>query len=75
MFKEPNLSKALEHRRQAADCGPFAANAQSAEDRTLLLHMQRLLLDRADRLDGLPPGLAAATEGAYGSAPFVTGAR
>jgi len=55
MFKEPNLSKALEHRRQAADCGLFAANAQSAEDRTLLLHMQRLLLDRADLLDGFPP--------------------
>jgi len=31
MFKEPNLSKALKHWRQVADCGLFAAIAQSAE--------------------------------------------
>jgi hypothetical protein len=53
--KAPNLSNTSKHRRQAADCGLLAANAQSAGDRTLLLHLQRSLLDRAEWLDGLPP--------------------
>jgi hypothetical protein len=50
--------KALRHRREAAACGVFAANAKSATDRELLLRMQRSLLTRAyheDWLDGLPP--------------------
>jgi hypothetical protein len=52
------LSKVSTHRRHAATCGLFAANARSAADRELLLRMQRSLLDRArhdDWLDGLPP--------------------
>jgi hypothetical protein len=52
------LSKVSAHRRHAAACGFFAANARSAADRELLLRMQRSLLDRArhgDWLDGLPP--------------------
>jgi hypothetical protein len=52
------LSRASRHRREAATCGLFAANATSAVDRELLLSMQRSLLRRADhegRFDGLPP--------------------
>jgi hypothetical protein len=52
------LSNASRHRREAATCGLFAANARSAADRALLLSMQRSLLRRADHegwLDGLPP--------------------
>jgi hypothetical protein len=58
MSTGPGTSKALRHRREAAACGVFAANAQSAADRELLLRMQRSLLTRAyheDWLDGLPP--------------------
>jgi hypothetical protein len=52
------LSSASRHRRDAAACGLFAANARSAADRELLLGMQQSLLRRADHegwLDGLPP--------------------
>jgi hypothetical protein len=52
------LSNASKHRRNAAACGLFAANARSAADRELLLGMQQSLLRRADHegwLDGLPP--------------------
>src|SRR5512144_2631643 len=58
MSTGPGTSKALRHRREAAACGVFAANAKSAVDRELLLRMQRSLLTRAyheDWLDGLPP--------------------
>src|SRR5882672_2158549 len=51
-------SSASKHRRDAAACGLFAANAKSTADRELLLCMQRSLLRRADHrgwLDGLPP--------------------
>jgi hypothetical protein len=53
-----SLSNALRHRRQAAACGLFAANAQSTVDRELLLRMQRSLLGHAcyeDWVNGLPP--------------------
>ena len=53
-----SLSSASKHFRQATACGLFAANAQSAADRELLLRMQRSLLEQAyheDWLDGLPP--------------------
>jgi hypothetical protein len=52
------LSNASRHRRDAAACGLFAANARSDADRELLLGMQQSLLRRADHegwLDGLPP--------------------
>lgn len=58
MSTGPGTSKALRHRREAATCGVFAANAKSAADRELLLRMQRSLLTRAhheDWLDGSPP--------------------
>ena len=58
MSKGCNLSKASEHRRHAAACGLFAANARSEADRELLLRMQRSALERAwheDSLGGLPP--------------------
>jgi hypothetical protein len=58
MSTGPETSKALRHRREAAACGAFAANAKSAADRELLLRMQRSLLTRAwheDWLEGLPP--------------------
>ena len=58
MSTGPGTSKALRHRREAAACGVFAANAKSAADRELLLRMQRSLLTRAhheDWLDGSPP--------------------
>ena len=47
MSTGPGTSKALRHRREAAACGVFAANAKSAADRELLLRMQRSLLTRA----------------------------
>jgi secreted protein with Ig-like and vWFA domain len=53
-----NSLSASKHRRQAAACGLFAANAQSAVDRELLLRMQRSLLTHArheDWFDGGPP--------------------
>jgi hypothetical protein len=58
MSNRPDLSNALRHRRQAATCGRFAANAQSAAYRELLLRLQRSLLMHAryeDWVDGLPP--------------------
>jgi hypothetical protein len=58
MSNGQHLSNASRHRREAAACGLFAANARSAADREQLLSMQRLLLRRADHegwLDGLPP--------------------
>jgi len=58
MSNRPDLSNALKHRRQAATCGRFAANAQSAVDRDFLLRLQRSLLTRAcyeDWAEGLPP--------------------
>jgi len=61
MSREFGLSSAMKHRRFAAACGVFAANAQSVKDRELLLQMQRSLLGRArhhewrDELPPLPP--------------------
>jgi hypothetical protein len=54
----PEAFKASRHRRTAAACGIFAANAVSSADRELLLRMQRSRLERArheDWLDGEPP--------------------
>ena len=53
MSTGPGTSKALRHRREAAACGVFAANAKSAADRELLLRMQRSLLTRACHEDWL----------------------
>jgi hypothetical protein len=58
MSKGSGLSKAMQFRGHAAACCLFAANARSTADRELLLHMQRSLLERAcreDGIDGLPP--------------------
>jgi hypothetical protein len=58
MLKGLDLSKAMQYRRHAVACGLFAANARSAADCELLLHMQRSLLEHAcheDWVDGLPP--------------------
>jgi hypothetical protein len=66
MSKGSGLSKAMQFRGHAAACCLFAANARSTADRELLLHMQRSLLERACREDGIdglppiPPGRAAA---------------
>jgi hypothetical protein len=54
----PASSNASKHRRQAAACALFAANARSAHDCELLLRMQRAQLGQAcfqEWLDGLPP--------------------
>src|SRR5215831_21340533 len=58
MLNRSDLSNASKHRRQAATCGRFAANAQLAADRELLLRLQRSLLTHAryeEWVNGLPP--------------------